>query len=183
MTLEYRENPKTGLVSTAVFTNDGKYRYILERQLRKTGDRSITFVGLMPTRAGAEFDDAVVRRCKMFARGFGFDWLRVVNLYGLITDIEAGFKAAEDPIGTANTEYLMKAVDASEKIVVCWGPMARPYRAQIISDKIRARGKQLECLGMTKHGFPRSVVRRSLDAKLEPYDRQTHEKRWILKGS
>lgn len=63
---------------SAVLSDDGQYRYQLERTWG-FGD-AVTFVMLNPSTADARKDDPTIRRCLSYARSWGYDGIRVVNL-------------------------------------------------------------------------------------------------------
>src|SRR5207253_9302632 len=76
--------------SRAYFSEDGLYRYSLTREILNPGigcldederGGTVTFVGLNPSTADATQDDPTIRRCIRFAREWGFDRLKMVNLY------------------------------------------------------------------------------------------------------
>jgi hypothetical protein len=74
---------------SAVFSEDGVYRYRLERtELLRSGpsdrfhDGAANFIMLNPSTATADASDPTVRRCEGFARAWGYDRLIVTNLFG-----------------------------------------------------------------------------------------------------
>src|SRR5574337_242506 len=70
----------------AVFSACQRYRYRLTRELdgalfAAATARTITFIMLNPSTADANTDDPTIRRCKGFARGWGYGRLLIVNLF------------------------------------------------------------------------------------------------------
>lgn len=63
----------------AVFSGCGRYRYRLTRELG--GKLTLTVVMLNPSTADGSKDDPTIRRCKGFAKDWGYGRLVIVNLY------------------------------------------------------------------------------------------------------
>ena len=63
----------------AVFSGCGRYRYRLTRELG--GKLTLTVVMLNPSTADGSADDPTIRRCKGFAKDWGYGRLVIVNLY------------------------------------------------------------------------------------------------------
>jgi hypothetical protein len=78
----------------AVFSADGRYRYRLTRDLG--GKTTVTFIMLNPSTADANLDDPTIRRCKGFAKDWGYGRLIIVNLFAFrATDPRDMWKAHE----------------------------------------------------------------------------------------
>ena len=63
----------------AMFSGCGRYRYRLTRELG--GKLTLTVVMLNPSTADGSADDPTIRRCKGFAKDWGYGRLVIVNLY------------------------------------------------------------------------------------------------------
>ena len=83
---------------SAVLSDDGKYRYQLDRKWGP-GEVMLTFVMLNPSTADANEDDPTIRRCVNFAKRELFHGIRVLNLYAYRTPSPAQLWLADDPIG------------------------------------------------------------------------------------
>ena len=70
--------------SSAIFSDCGRYRYLLSRRW-EDGDDCV-FVGLNPSTADGSTNDATVRKCIHFARSWGFAGISLVNLYARDAD-------------------------------------------------------------------------------------------------
>lgn len=105
--------------SDAVISDDGLYRYLLERHWDDTTS-SCTFVMLNPSTADALVDDPTIRRCVGFAKSFGCGSLRVVNLYAYRATKPAELWTVDDPVGPANGSYWFSALTAHD------GPVPPP---------------------------------------------------------
>jgi hypothetical protein len=109
---------------SAVVSDDGLYRYRLDRDLGQAGGR-VPFIMLNPSTADATSDDPTIRRCIGFAERFERN-LVVVNLYAfrathpvaLTTTHAAGWV---DIVGPDNDRYLLEAAGECNLLVAAWG--------------------------------------------------------------
>ena len=93
--------------SEAVFSECGKYRYLLTR---KWGyGRPCGFVMLNPSTADALHDDPTIRRCVGFAKAWGCAELTVVNLFAVRATSPRDMMRADDPVGPENKEHVQRA--------------------------------------------------------------------------
>jgi hypothetical protein len=146
----------------AYISDDGLYRYSLDRQLVDDGEWTCTFVMLNPSTADAEQDDPTIRRCIRFAREWGYGRLKVVNLYALRATDPKQLWLADDPVGPENDHVLSLAFGGSDLTIAAWGVHAKLERvAEIMAWPIRPR----LCLGVTKDGHPRHPLYVRADAE------------------
>jgi hypothetical protein len=71
---------------SAIFSEDRRHRYTLERTIRRTElerGNTVLFVCLNPSTAEETQDDPTVRRCIGFATRWGFSRLVVCNIFAL----------------------------------------------------------------------------------------------------
>ena len=68
-----------GMKRDASFSEDRKYRYVLDREWDESG-KLVTFIMLNPSNADEVVDDRTIKRCITFAKEWGYGRLRVVNL-------------------------------------------------------------------------------------------------------
>jgi hypothetical protein len=114
----------------------------------------VTFVMLNPSTANAEKFDPTVRRCFGYACEWGFGSLEVVNLFALRSTYPAVLSKATDPVGPGNDAAIIKAVKASDLVIVAWG-VHGPLRGRDCKVlELIADVKDLHCLGKTKAGNP-----------------------------
>ncbi len=158
------------MISRAVISDCGKYRYKLERiwDERKSG---VVFIMLNPSTADASVDDPTVRRCINYAKKWGYGSLTVLNLYafkstdpGLLSKLTSSEK-----VGIENGDYLFQAKFMTHKIVVAWGVGGGDGSVQFRS--IFKNIARLYCLDTTKDGYPRHPLYCKKDLTL---------KRWIF---
>lgn len=138
----------------AVLSPCRTYRY----ELIERWDRGPTleFVMLNPSTADETHDDPTIRRCKSFAKQWGYGCLVVRNLYAYRATDPSSLAWAEDPIGPDNRAYLGNAI--AECTVAAWGahPAATGWWSGYPYDITSAlKRRALYCLGTTASGAPR----------------------------
>jgi hypothetical protein len=143
--------------ATARLSDDGVYRYDLTRTWGNL-DGPATFIMLNPSTADAAADDPTIRRCIGFARSWGCDGLRVVNLYALRSTDPRSLWTHPDPVGPDNDTAIADAASAAAyddlPLVAAWGTHARPDRVERVLALPYVRDR-LQCLGVTNAGAPR----------------------------
>ena len=155
-------------VGAAVFDETGAYRYRLSRT-RSDGAGVVTFVMLNPSTADAEVNDPTIRRCIGFAWDWGYRALTVVNLFAYRATTPKELRRAKNPVGPANDEHLLAAVDAAEAVVAAWGVHGALHgRDREVMDLLAKRA-ELTCLGVTKGGLPRHPLYMPKRARPTPY--------------
>jgi len=111
--------------ASAILSDDGTYRYRLDRLLSPHGHRWVTFVMLNPSTADAEQDDPTIRKCRGFAQRWECTGLTVVNLFAFrATDphnLGLARRNGVDVIGPDNPMHVTKAIRESDLVVAAWG--------------------------------------------------------------
>lgn len=117
----------------AVFSDCGRFRYRLHRQLRQPTidgwQRRVLFVMTNPSIADHEKPDPTTTRCIGFATALEASDLDIGNPFGLIAtksaDLEKACKKAVDPlrevIGPENDKHLAAMASRAHIIIVAWG--------------------------------------------------------------
>lgn len=137
----------------AEFSADGAYRYRLWRRWA-TGPR-LGFIGLNPSTACAEHDDATIRKCVGFARRAGFAGIEVCNLFALRSRWPHALAAAPFPVGPDNDTALAGLRRRAGAIVACWGNHGNLLGRDLEVLSMMARnGIRLKCLRVTAKGQP-----------------------------
>ncbi len=154
-----------GSNATAYFSTCRTWRYSLTREItdpqfgcldEDERGGTVTFVGLNPSTADETADDPTIRRCVRFAREWGFDRLKMVNLYAYrATDpavLWEAQKSGVDIVGPENDHVLSLVFGGSDRTIAAWGALAHPDRvAEIMAWPLRPRW----ALGFTKDRRPR----------------------------
>lgn len=140
--------------STAMLSNDGRYRYMLQRQWESGDDaKLVLFVGLNPSTADGCTDDPTVRKCIGFSKRWGYGGFYIVNLFAFRTKSPKEMMATSvDPVGPNNDFYIDEFARRCDLVVAAWGVNG----SHMGRDKVvAARLNNLQCLGRTKDGHPR----------------------------
>ena len=138
------------VVRQAHFSRCKQYRYHLSRRWND-GEQCI-FVGLNPSTADTEIDDATTRKCMLLAKSWGFSGFELVNLFALRSRDPSVLRLAADPVGAHNDRWLKQTLHQGKLIVACWGNGGALFQRELA---IRAMHNQLYCLGTTKSGQPK----------------------------
>lgn len=144
-----------------IFSHDNKYRYTLFNCWEEKRG-CIAFVGLNPTIANRDHNNATVTRCINYAKSWGYGAMYMLNLFALIAPNHKILKNNPDPIGSDNDGYL-KYILSAMPAVCCWGN----HGTYMNRDKqILNLIKFPLCLKKNKGGQPSHPL--SLKANLEP---------------
>ncbi|HCG96402.1 MAG TPA: hypothetical protein DEX20_12355 [Halieaceae bacterium] len=141
--------------STATFSDCGDYRYLLKR---RWDDRpNCLFVGLNPSTATADSDDATVRKCAALARSWGFSGMTMANLFAVRCRHPQILSTHQDPVGPANDRFLLPAIEQAHTVVAMWGNHGlKSYGQSTRRDQyILSLRDDWQCVGITKQGAPR----------------------------
>lgn len=178
MTADRAPDHANGREAWAFLSEDGRYRYSLTRHVSPlTGDGTCTFVMLNPSTADATQDDPTIRRCIGFARRWGFEWLKVVNLFAYRSTDPTELARVDDPSGPDNLCTIAKVVGSSDLVVCAWGAFPHWKRDQhvaLVMELIAAP----HCLGLTKNGSPRHPLYVRADAQPQPFAHCPREAAW-----
>ncbi len=154
------------MISSAVVSDCGRYRYALTR--RWASGPMALFIMLNPSTADAEVDDPTIRRCIGFAKREGCGALRVENLFAWrATKPDEMFAQGGVAVGEADAA-IRQAVQAMDGLVIAaWGGDRRAEkRAREVTALLNELGVEVLCLGATKAGAPRHPLYVRRDAAL-----------------
>lgn len=145
-------------MSSAQFSQCGKYRYRLERNVGK--GPTVVAIMVNPSTADAQNDDPTIRRVMGFARANKWGKVIIVNKFALITPYirELGFKI--DPVGPENDHFILESLLEADICVVAWGSLAKlPPKAagrwRSVSAMLNALSVPIRCWGINKDGHPK----------------------------
>lgn len=157
---------------SAELSEDGLYRFTLERTWFDEGDPSdpctyITYIGLNPSTADANFDDPTIRRLIQFTRDFGYKGFEIRNLYALrCTDPD---KVDRSKLISLDNESVLSKC-RGEKIVLCYGKNRNwPDWYWIIRKLELWYTDQLYCFGRNKDGSPKHPLYLKGTTKLQKW--------------
>lgn len=133
-----------------IFSPCRRYRYVWKHIWG--AENPAMFIGLNPSTADESQADPTVRRCIRFAKDWGYDGLIMANLFAWRDTDPRGMKAAEDPVGPENDEWLMRLAAEAGIVVAAWGTHGW-YRSR--NAQVRGMlGSRLHYLRLTANGFP-----------------------------
>ena len=81
----------------------------------------VAFIGLNPSTATEQQDDPTVRRCKNFARDWGFDGMVMLNAFAYRATDPNDMKRHDSPVGTWNDLYLQRWFRDVWHVIAAWG--------------------------------------------------------------
>ena len=144
---------------SAVFSECGRKRFRLERDLGREGP-TVAMLGVNPSMAGAEANDATIRKDIGFGERLGWGRLIKGNLFALVSTDIKGLRVLTTGRDIENDAHLEQIMRDADIVVACWGPPEkvpahlrnRWLRVVQIAAEI---GKPLHCIGTTSGGHPR----------------------------
>lgn len=145
----------SGMRSSALFSDCGRYRYLLSRCWGE--GEQCAFVGLNPSTADSTNNDATVRKCMQFAHAWGFAGITLVNLYARRCRYPQALATSKDPVGPDNDHWLSHVVDGASLAIAMWGNHGtRVYNDGMRRDiLVTKRHSDWRCFGLTKLGAPK----------------------------
>jgi hypothetical protein len=154
----------------ATLSEDGLYRYDLTRFWCDPGaflQRPATFVMLNPSTAALK-DDPTIQRCMKFARSWGLDGIRVVNLYAFRTSqpsvLWEALAGGINIVGPENERTLGRALFSARNlrtpVIAAWGNHGAAGRVEWLAREADRWGVELECFGTTQSGAPKHPLAR-----------------------
>lgn len=140
---------------SAVISDCGNYRYELTRSW---GDKTpyVLFIGLNPSIADAKIDDPTMRRCIDFAKQWGFESLKMANLFAYRATDPSAMKSSAMPVGELNDYKIASLARDATLIVACWGNDGLFLgRDKQVFDMLNPYKAKIDCFGLTKIGQPK----------------------------
>lgn len=160
------------LSSSAQFSEDGTYRYVLERVFRE-GERKLVFIMLNPSTADASVGDPTIRRCMAWAWDWGYDRLTVLNLFALRSTDPKALYTHPDPYGPENGDYIDAHCDPDAScwkpdVICAWGDHgALNYRGEAVLSSLLGIGQTAWALRMNASGQPSHPL--YIPANIQPF--------------
>lgn len=147
---------------SATLSECGQYRYRLDRQVAPLlVTKPVLFIGINPSTADAEDDDATIRKMIGFVSRWGYSSFLVGNVFAYrATDVRE-LAAVPDPSGgTENINHLTAMIDECEFVVPCWGNESKVPRRlhahfHIVRTMLRLYQKPVYTFGLTQSGDPK----------------------------
>lgn len=163
---------------TATISADGNYRYKLVRSWAGPAEatRAVTFVMFNPSTADGTYDDQTIRKCVKFTATWGYNTLKVVNLFALRSSDPLAIAEFADPVGEMNDHYLWSVINCAQEtnqpLVAAWGALGS--RTALGLERVRkvaqiVTGAPWQCLGICASGQPKHPLYLRGNTMLEPW--------------
>lgn len=150
-----RHHQKADAASFATYSDCESYRYQLTRTWDAVGRKAL-FVMLNPSTATEFQNDPTVERCERRARALGFGAFRVTNIFAYRATDPKVMRAQTDPVGPFNDATIVESAPWADQIICAWGSHGvHLARGAAVTHLLRATGKPLFHLGLTKGGAPK----------------------------
>ena len=147
--------PKS-ITRSAAFSTCERYCYALGRHW-DTSKGYALFIMLNPSTADCLQDDPTIRRCMNFAHSWGYGGIEVCNLFDWrATKPEQLRKSMAFAVSDKNDAAMRCRLIDARIVIAAWGnvPWAEERIEQVFHTAFSC-GDRWDCLGLTKHGYPR----------------------------
>lgn len=129
-----------------------RYRYTLWRVWDANATRIFQVIGLNPSTADETENDPTVRRCIAFSKRMNCHALVMTNAFAFRATEPSNMKAAADPVGPENDEWLVRCAKMATIVVAAWGVHGN---FQDRDRQVKQLIPELLCFGTTKEGHPK----------------------------
>jgi hypothetical protein len=156
---------KPGVVGQAI--KDERCRWSLTRTWDLTKGY-VLFVGLNPSKAGADVDDMTVTKGMGFARLWGFGGTLHGNAYPFIATKPSDLAQCTEEEIAKNDEALLMMAQSSALVVLAWGSFPK-FKQRFWKVARMLAPFNPVCVGRTKDGFPQHISRIGYDTPRESW--------------
>jgi hypothetical protein len=138
----------------AIFSSCKKHRLQLWREWDSNLPK-VLFIMLNPSTADDQQDDPTLRRCKDFAKQWGYGGLYVGNLYSLrAVDPKTLLKVSKFN-HRDNYKHLVSMVQQCQLVVCAWGNYPIIKKLGITLNVFNHLEQKLYCIALSKTGTPK----------------------------
>lgn len=152
----------------AEFSEDRKYRYALWRTWGHSNKGKVMFIGLNPSTANEELNDATIRRCIGFAKSWGYGGMYMLNLYSYVSKDPK--KLVLDEQIEKNNEKLLEYSQKSDIVILAWGCFKNHTKRM---EEVEKMFPLAYCISKSKDGFPNHPLFLKSDLKPVRYGEKT----------
>lgn len=159
----------------AVFSDCRTYRYTLTRMWDEKMP-SLMVIGLNPSTADESALDPTLRRVRAFAKREGYGGFIMTNLFAFRATRPKDMRAADDPVGPANSLWLEHLAVTHLNVLCAWGNLGGfRDRDRTVMGILNAanerygRDMSIMCLGTTMTGHPKHPLYIKGDQPMIPY--------------
>lgn len=150
-----------GRRSTATFSKDFMYRYLLTRSWKGGSGKILTYCMVNPSDADEFNEDPTSATCIGIARHQDYSSIEIVNLFAYISSDVKYLQTPKDPVGLYNDLFIEDAVKRTDQLVVAWGRngsyLNRDSKMKIMLNMWVKQYKKpdMVCLALNDDGTPR----------------------------
>jgi hypothetical protein len=146
-----------------IFSDDRIHRFTLWREWsddlfkNHTTPGFVQFIGLNPSTADENQDDPTIRRCKSFAKSWGYNAMCMTNLFSFITPYPNKLQVIGDDANKIINRKTVYEVASEAAIIICaWGKFdTAKLQAKIILDELKRQCRPVHHLGLNGDGTPK----------------------------
>jgi hypothetical protein len=149
----------------AYLSEDRRYRYALWRIWNESLSYAM-FIGLNPSTADEENDDATITRCIGFAKSWGYGGFAMANLFAYRSTDPTQLQMVENPVGPENNDWLVKLAKSAGVVVAAWGNSGSLFGR---SQAVAALLPEMMCLKVNGTGEPAHPLYQPASAILVRY--------------
>lgn len=134
---------------SAIFSEDGLYRYVLYRRWVE-GLPIAQVIGLNPSKADSKEDDPTIVFLSLALKKLGYGALLMTNVFALVSTEPEALRTCPNPIKD-NDMYLEKIRELSDDVIFAWGN----FKQAVYREKVMVRMfPGAKCFGKNKNGSP-----------------------------
>ncbi len=144
-------------MNKCIFSEDRKYRYVLEHKTSVSNDKRCLFVCLNPSKADENISDNTVTRCINYVTKWGFGIFVMCNAYAFRSTYPKELIDEIDPIGQDNYIHIVSESKRADLVIAGWGNLLKNTKhKEAVQDIIRkVANKDIYCLELTKNNTPK----------------------------
>jgi hypothetical protein len=165
------------MIRSAFISDDGLYRYRLDRDNEKSNPLQMCVVMVNPSTADGTSDDATIRRLHALMDRLGYGKLVVGNLFAYrATDIKKlRTLTMREAVGPENDDHLRCMFDESHFVIFGWGQLGKlprhlQSRWKQVYHLARVADKTPYCLGVVESDWhPRHPLYVKNDVEIKPW--------------
>lgn len=139
-----------------IFSHCEKYRLLLTRE-SAAGEGRCLWIGMNPSTADASANDPTVTRECDFTWRWGFRTYVKCNVMDYRATDPKELLRIDTPSSVMNLSTIVREATYASCIIACWGAIPGPLLvyAMAVRNALKQDGREIFCLGRTKHGAPK----------------------------
>jgi hypothetical protein len=162
-----------GELSTAIFSKDRMYRYVLSWKTGIPGTKKIVWIMLNPSTANAFKLDPTLTRCLYRSRHHKANEMIILNLFAMRSPYPKDLYKVDDPIGPSNDAFIKRITSLNDVLIVCaWGShvLAKERSLDVLRGIESMSTRAMYCVGLTKDNQPKHPLHVSYSEDLRPFE-------------